>query len=531
MIVPQRGTRPRRENRTAARQNAISLRLKAEGLQFSFRCTIDTGRRTSLRRSFLTLALVVTACTGSVTPINDPPPTSGAVVATTAPPETTEATTPITVVAVTTTTTIPTPVSTDRSIEDRELLFMNPDPDALGEAYDGFEVVELTIEPNLEVVRQAVIDPADEEEDVLSFGRVMGARIEMLPQQARIGGGDLVGVQTWVSAFETDEGASGYLGDFVQDAAKGVGGGHPSDLAVAEVESFVVEDLGQEAVGLVLAEGRPGSEPFLFETLVVFRVGRLLGFASVLHPDEADHRVRSLALAEVLEQRMIGVVGGTIEVPEPEPVEIPVESYEFSYVQTVRKGGSVATVRTNGLEILPGQLQCLVELDLDGLVTHREYVVEFDDVWLDDADAQDPGFKSVPKEQFEVQADLIYCPGWPVPIEDSGLEIVLAGRTPEEVQIGDESGLRYVLDFDAAVGIGFIDPDSQITVDSFEVIIHEDQPWIRSFVLEISGSAGAFAADFGSEFTSSPGNSVSVKLEATAGRFNDPELEVLLPLG
>jgi hypothetical protein len=466
-----------------------------------------------------------------VTPTSEPPPTTGDAAETTAPSETVEATTPMTLVAVTTTTTIPTLVSTDRFIEDRELLFMNPDPDALGEAYDAFEVVTLTVEPNVEVVRQAVIDTADEEEDILAFGRITGARIEMLPQQSRIGGGDLVGVQTWVSAFESDEGASAYLSDFVQDAAKGIGSGHPSDLAVAEAQSFVVEDLGQESVGLILAEGRPGSEPLVYETLVAFRVGRLLGFASVLHPNEADHRVRSLALAEVLEKRMIGIVAGTIEVPEPEPVAIPVESYEFSYVQTVKKGGSVATIRANGVEILPGQLQCLVELDLDGLVTQREYVVEFDDVWLDDADAQDPGFKPVPKEQFEVQADLIYCPGWPVLIEDSGLDIVLAGRTPEEVQIGDEAALRYVLDSDAAAGIGFIDPDSSITVDTFEVIIDEEQPWVRSFVLEISGSASAFAADFGSEFTLSPGNSVSVKLEATAGRFNDPELEVLLPFG
>lgn len=499
----------------------------------SIRCKIGIGRRTLLLRSFLTLALVATACTGSVTSDTDAPDTVGTVPAvTSAPTETTEATTPVTLVATTTTTTVPTLVSTDGPIGDRELLFMNPDPDALGEAYDGFEVVTLAVEPNLEVVRQAVLDSADEEEDILTFGRTSGARIEMLPQQSRIGGGDLVGVQTWVSVFETDEGASDYLNDFVQDAAKGIGGGHPSDLAVAEANAFVVEDLGQESIGLILAEGRPGSDPLLFETLVAFRVGRILGFASVLHPDEADHRVRSLALAQVLEGRMIGVVDGTIEVPDPEPVAVPIESYEFSYTQTVRKGGSVATIKSNGVEIEPGQLQCLIELDLDGLVTQREYIVEFEDVWLDDADAQDPGFKPVPKEQFEVQADLIYCPGWPVPIENSGLDIVLAGRTAEEVQIDEEAvALRYELDFDAAAGIGFVDADSSISVDTFEVIVDEEQPWIRSFVLEISGSASAFAADFGSEFTSSPGNSVSVRLEATAGRFNDPELEVLLPFG
>lgn len=150
----------------------------------------------------IALILVVAACTATDA-VSEAPPI-GIAAATTVPPTTAG----ITLTAVTTTMPVINAAVTSRTISDDEVLYMVPDADALGEAYEGFEVAELSFEPNEEVVRHSVLDPQDEEEDILKFGRSAGARSSLMPRQVRIGPSDVTGVQAWVSIFNTDQGAS-----------------------------------------------------------------------------------------------------------------------------------------------------------------------------------------------------------------------------------------------------------------------------------------------------------------------------------
>lgn len=467
---------------------------------------------------------MLAACTGTPAPATQPPPTTAAPPVTTVP-----ATVPETTV-VETTTTVPRsqPEITDRPISNEELVFMVPDPEALGGQYETFEVSLLAFESNEEVVRQAVLDPRDEEEDITTYGRTAGARSSLHPRHVRIGTGGLTGVQTWVSLFNTPEGASAYLEDFVRDAAKGVGGGHPSDLAISAAEDFVVDEVGQEATGLILAEGRPGAKPYVYETLVVFRIERLLGFATVVAPDDEDRRVRAVTLAKALEDRMVGVITGEIPLPEPPPERLAAEAYEFTYEQLIRKGSSRASIRTQGVRIGTDAAQCSLEVGFDGFDTHREYIITDDRAWLDDADAEEPGWERVPLDGFGVQSDLIYCPGWAVSTDESGLDKLLESYPAAETDLDGIATLTYQLDQEAAFSIGLLGDDSKVVVDLFELTVDTEQPWIRGIALELSGSRSAFASEFGNDFRTGSGR-VRVTITASAGRFNDPELEVTAP--
>jgi len=469
--------------------------------------------------------LIAVACTDAAPDAVSAAPPINISAATTVPTTTVG----ITLTAVTTTMPMVNAAITSRTISDDEVLYMVPDAEALGEEYEGFEVAELSFEANEEVARHSVLDSQDEEEDIVEFGRSAGARSSLIPRRVRIGPSDVTGVQAWVSLFNTDEGASDYLEDFVQDASKGVGGGHPSDLAIASTDGFVVNEVGQEAIGLILAEGHPGLEPQLYETLVAFRVGRILGFSSVLALDDSDHRVRAVTLAEALEARVVGVASGEITPPPPPTELLAADAYSFTYHQVIDKGSSRASIRTSGIEVGPDKLQCLLEVEIDALKTQREYVVDGDLVWLDDADAQEPGFERVPLEGFGVQGDLIYCPGWPVSITDSGLDAVIALFEPEQIELDETPAFSYELGAEAAQTIGLINEGSGVRVDRFDLVIDAEQPWMRQLSIRMSGSSSAFAATFGDGFTQLGGRNVTVAIDATAGRFNDPDLIVFTP--
>ncbi len=206
-------------------------------------------------------------------------------------------------------------------ITDAQLVLMTLTADSLGEAYQGFEEVSVATEENLELARKTLQDPSDEADDIASFGRSIGARAELRPRSVRVGASDIVSLHSWVSLFDTDEGASAYLADFVQDAAKGIGGGIPDDLEVIGAESFALDDIGTETIGLVLTED-VGDDIVRFQTLVVVRVGRLLGFVAVVHPDDGDRRLRAIQLAEALRDRIGSVLDGELVPPEPPPAEV-----------------------------------------------------------------------------------------------------------------------------------------------------------------------------------------------------------------
>ena len=448
-------------------------------------------------------------------------------------------TTPVTAESVatttTTTTTIPTTTTavitdplTAGEVTDAQLVLMTLGLEGLGDDYQGFEEVSIATEANLELARKTLQDPSDEADDIASFGRSIGARAVLRPRSVRVGAGDIASLHSWVSLFDTDEGASAYLADFVRDAAKGIGGGIPDDLAVTQAESFALDAIGSETVGLLLTED-VGDGFSRYQTLVVVRVGRILGFVAIVHPDEGDRRLRVIQLAEILNERIKRVLGGELVPPEPPPVLVPLVAYRFEYRQTVDKGPTDATIVASGVDVVGEALDCRLVFDLQGLSNDRQYVIVGDNVQILDRNAPEPVFETTSRDAFNTAIDLIYCPGWPIELLASGLDVILAGQPIVEVTHEGEPAIMYTLDAAAAASIGFIPEGSPIDVDRFEVIVDAVNPWTRSLVLDLSGSARQFADAFGDEFTEFAGNSVTVSIEFTASDINDPTLEVIAP--
>jgi hypothetical protein len=156
-------------------------------------------------------------------------------------------------------------------------------------------------------------------------------------------------------------------------------------------------------------------------------------------------------------------------------------------------------------------------------------VIVGDNVQILDRNAEEPAYERTSRDAFNTASDLVYCPGWPVELLASGLDVVLAGRPITSVTHDAQPAILYTLDAAAATSIGFVPAGAAIDVGRFEVIIDEVNPWTRSLILELSGSARAFADAFGDEFVEFAGNSVSVSIEFTASDINDPSLEVIAP--
>jgi hypothetical protein len=399
---------------------------------------------------------------------------------------------------------------------------------SLGEDYQGFEEVAVGPEANLDLARKTLQDPSDEADDIATFGRSLGARAELRPRSVRVGASDITALQSWVGLFESDEGAAGYLADFVQDAAKGIGGGIPDDLEVTLAESFALDAIAADTVGLILTQSI-GDGLERFQTIVAVRVGRLLGFVAIVHPDDADRRLRAIQLAETLAERMERVLVGEIVPPEPPPVLELLRSYRFEYRQTVDKGSSEATIVSSGVEVVGVGLDCTLNFDLDGFASDRHYVIVDGEAQVSNEDDPDAVYDETSLDAYNTAADLIYCPGWPVELLASGLDVVLAGRPIVETTFDGEPAISYVLDAEAAARIGFVPEGSAISVDRFEVVVDAVNPWTRSLVIELSGSARAFADAFGEAFTEFAGDSVTATIEFTVTSINDETLAVEVP--
>ena len=63
-------------------------------------------------------------------------------------------------------------------------------------------------------------------------------------------------------------------------------------------DDFVVDELGDSAIGLTMTEETVYGVTGLEETLVGFQIGRLLGFVSVLRSEAGDFRIPTLFAAQ-----------------------------------------------------------------------------------------------------------------------------------------------------------------------------------------------------------------------------------------
>ncbi len=197
--------------------------------------------------------------------------------------------------------------------------------------FNGFSVTERFEETNERSIDR-LPDGSDEAVDVDAFGRQTGYRAVLEPTWSN--GADTVSVDTWVATFTSPQGASDYLRDYAGDVLKDRDAGHAADLRINEARLFDVEEVGEEAVGLILNESVPTDDNDYQETIIGFRIGRILAFVSVLRNSPADNRIVVLGVAADLADRIISALDGSLKAPV---VDTPAElvSYRFEYEQTL----------------------------------------------------------------------------------------------------------------------------------------------------------------------------------------------------
>ncbi len=414
---------------------------------------------------------------------------------------------------------------TIRAIEDAELVLMTLKPRDLPVA--GFSLVTQKAVPNTEAVREALLDPIDEAEDIELYGRLSGARASFQSTRLRIDTRGVLQIHTAINLFETDDGASGYLSDFLQDAAKGIGAPRPTDLQVGGARPFVVEEIGSEAIGLTIEETPFGEdEPVQYETMIGFRVGTVLAFVSLVHTEDLDFRLRALEMAAVLESQVLAVLRGNIRTPTPPPELRPLEAFAFRYIQVVDRRTVLAEIAAEGIVVLPDTVFCDFTLTIDGRAESTKYVVIGDRAWSDAG----RGFIEESPDSHFLAADILFCPGWAVPLEDSGLDVAIQRSAPLAIELEDGSdALAYTMELPDLEEMGFIPEDAGLTVERFDVVTAVLEPWVVELDLELSGRAPAFVTAFGEEFEGPSNEFVRLRFHFEVTRINDPELAVEAP--
>jgi hypothetical protein len=405
----------------------------------------------------------------------------------------------------------------------------------------------------------------DEAEDVDTFGRENGYRTILRP--TRFNGSGTLAVDTWVTLFTTAPGASDYLTDFAKDISKGEDAGRAPDLKVDSVSTFAVEEVGEEAMGLVVTETDTGSGTVYTETIVVFRLGRLLAFISLFRQDDVDVRVALLTVAEVLEQQIIGVLDGSLEVAEaPPPPELASYTFDYHQSMTQRYQEVQVTATDDDEEVIgggdgPGEegepdptattvpvvyaprtdsgtisargtvvgrdVDCTVDIRGAGVRTSRRFVLAGGKAWVSDG-----GRAFVEIDPFEQPygSEIVFCPGWSPSRTDSGVRPVTRPGTGAKEPWQDLAGERFMLTRDDLVLVGLGGTDaSGISLSRFDIVTAGDGPWVVEVSLSMSGSTIAMEKAVGPGFY--PGASVSISLEFQADNLNDPSLVVTPPTG
>jgi len=465
-------------------------------------------------------------------------------------------------------TTLPVPILPDpltQQLIGPDMLALMPMP-RLDAPLAGFVASVITEESN-ETAVDRLPPNYDEADDHVAFGRENGYRSVLRP--TRFNGSGTLAVDTWVATFTTALGASEYLEDYAKDLAKHGDAGRAPDLLVNEVRTFPVEEVGEEAAGFIIVAEEPATATVYQETLVVFRIGRLLAFSSLFRQDDVDVRIPLLTIASQFEERIVSVLDGSFEIVELAP-EPELTAYQFSYRQDLTQryryvvvpadvddsgggdgggdgdgdgeGGGVpdatattipvvwdsetdtTTVRSEGV-IIGEDLECTVRVSSPATSTRRTYVVAAASAWVSDAGR---AYKEIDPSEEPWAADLVFCPGWSPDRNTSGVRPVTRPGSGELEPYADDVAERFHLDRDDLVAVGLGGEDaSGISVQDFQILTAGEGPWIVDLVLRLSGSTASLERAVGPGFY--PGASVTINITFQATQLNGSELSITIP--
>jgi hypothetical protein len=205
-----------------------------------------------------------------------------------------------------------------RSANKRDLAVMVLPKSALGKEFAALEVAAysdpLGYSSNAQEAPSDTIDPKQTGATLSDAGRVIGYDLtyghpDLAAALKRRRG--VVFVKTSVDLFTDDGSAGRYVEKTGRDyqvlAGRNLGGGSKID----QVESFRVEEVGHEAIGRRARITSSGVQ--LFGTVIMFHLGRLVGFASVARADRENEDERVESLARALATRIEAVLLGEIK--------------------------------------------------------------------------------------------------------------------------------------------------------------------------------------------------------------------------
>lgn len=376
----------------------------------------------------------------------------------------TVALTPTTTIAAATPTTdhraapLALPDVTTRPLTETDLLAMLPDGESRA----------IT---NADAVMSAAADPDDAAADVLGFRREVGVATAV----ATASGPGYVRIDLLADADH----AHRYLLDTAGDIVKRVDGTHDAAAVALSATEFPIA-VGEESIGLLVArQGDPAAE-----TAVVFRLGRLVIFASLEHEQGEDLRVPLQHLAEDVQSRALARLAATPVTDHG--TDRP--SYRFETTMTVTAGDVIMLVERNGTVDAAG-MTCAVRV-VDGAGEHTRTV------------RSDPGgissstdglvFRPVGAGDLAARAVLAGCSSWPLDGAASGLDDLATG-TATRHRVNGVTALGYTPE-PAALGPVLGSSLQGAVVDSFSFWLAEGTPWVVEVGFIVSADATVLAA-------------------------------------
>jgi hypothetical protein len=154
-------------------------------------------------------------------------------------------------------------------------------------------------------------DPADEAKDVERFGYVASANYSYLDTDSLGAGGPLI-AEVGVVLFETEEGATGFLRDDLEEGKAAYTG--TTELGVVQSFETFQPKVGEEDYGVFIrvwaTEDTFGFDSDLTLTVVSFQRGRVVGTVVVMRADARDAKSDAVGVTKQLDKRIQAIMRG-----------------------------------------------------------------------------------------------------------------------------------------------------------------------------------------------------------------------------
>ena len=326
------------------------------------------------------------------------------------------------------------------------------------------------IVPNADLITLTAYDTDDAASDVLGFGRETGVATSMTTDAGL--------AHVWIDLLADADLAHRYLLDTAGDVVKRSGGTHSPEVGALAAEEFPIS-VGEEAIGLIIElDGSPAHE-----TAVIYRLGRLVIYAGLEHPEGVDLRVPLQYLAEDIEAQVIATLTAT---PDAEASPAP-PSYRFETTITAEAESGTWLVERSGISA-GGDLSCTVRtVGPDG-----EQVVEIRRIAGTVGMARGDGiFSVVGAGNVAARSLLAACDSWPLDAGDAGLQ-PLMGETTTRHHVNGINALGYTPEPSALATVLGIRLDG-VSVESFSFWVAENTPWIVEVEFVATGDAAILA--------------------------------------